>query len=66
MSKTLRVKIINWLGVIGILIQILRYSFDRMDNLVLEGCVFSAFLLMAVNLTELKKLISNKFRKNAE
>ena len=61
MSITLRRKIISWIGVIGIIVQFIRYMFNLLLDSEIEFFAFCAFILMAVNLKGLQKIIINKF-----
>ena len=60
MSVTLRKKIISWLGVIGSIVQFLRYCFRMLSDSEIEMFAFVAFILMAVDLPSLIKIITTK------
>ena len=60
MGVTVRRKIIGWIGMIGIIVQFIRYVFDLLLDNNIELFAFCAFILMAVNLKALQKIIINK------
>lgn len=61
MKIKIRRSIVNVLGLLVILIQIYRYTFDLMTNLKLEGCVFCVALMMALNIKGLGAIILGRF-----